>query len=110
MKKSAHQIWKKAKEQGLTKEEFKEKLIENNVIVPKIKICEVAVVTPRYRDFQIWLRENEKPNEKYTWIDEINSVRGIMFDRVEKLYNYDEIKDIDDVLDYLETHLRSNRT
>ena len=25
MKKSAHQIWKEAKEQGLTKEEFKEK-------------------------------------------------------------------------------------
>jgi uncharacterized phage protein (TIGR01671 family) len=37
MKKSAHQIWKESKEHNLSKEEFKEKLIENNVIVPKIK-------------------------------------------------------------------------
>lgn len=109
MEKSAHQIWKEAKEQKLTQEEFKEKLKTEGVIVP-VKKYEVAVITPRYRDFQIWLRENEKPNEKYTWIDEINSVRGKIFDRVEKLYNYYEIKDVNDVLDYLETHLRSNRT
>jgi len=33
MKKSAHQIWKESKEQNLSKEEFKQKLIENNVII-----------------------------------------------------------------------------
>jgi hypothetical protein len=33
MKKSAHQIWKESKEQNLTKEEFKEKLKSEGVII-----------------------------------------------------------------------------
>lgn len=40
MKKSAHQIWREAKEHNLTKQEFKKKLIENNVIVKKEAVLE----------------------------------------------------------------------
>jgi hypothetical protein len=35
-------------------------------------------------------------------------MRSKLFDKVEKLYNYYEIKDINDILYYIETHLRSN--
>jgi|GEM_PF-5089646 len=38
MKKSAHQIWKKAKEMNLNDEEFKLYLKANGVIVPKESI------------------------------------------------------------------------
>ncbi|WP_220764334.1 hypothetical protein, partial [Flavobacterium sp. UMI-01] len=34
-RKSAHAIWKEAKEQNLTKEEFKKKLKNEGVIIPK---------------------------------------------------------------------------
>jgi hypothetical protein len=105
MKKSAHQIWKESKEQNLTKEEFKEKLKIEGVIVKKL---EVAVLCPSFRDYKIWLKENEKTNENYTWVYSINCVRGKLFDRVEKIFRYYNIQDINGVLDYLETHLRSN--
>ena len=38
MKKTAHQIWKEAKELGLNDEEFKKYLKDNGVIVPKESI------------------------------------------------------------------------
>ena len=38
MKKSAHQIWKEAKELGLNDEEFKKYLKDNGIVVPKESI------------------------------------------------------------------------
>ena len=43
MRKTAHQIWKESKEQGLTPEEFKQKLIDLGVIIPKGKILTSVV-------------------------------------------------------------------
>lgn len=71
-------------------------------------LCEVAVVCPSQRTFQNWQKENKKPDENYTWVYSINNVRGKIFDRIEKLYKYYEIRDIDDVLYYLETRLKRN--
>lgn len=71
---------------------------------------EVAVITPRFRDYLEFIRRQNIENEKYCFVDSIQKVKGRLFDRVEKLHNYFYIKDIDEVLDYLETHLRSNRT
>lgn len=76
----------------------------------KPMLCEVAVITPRFRDYLEFIRNQNIENEKYCFVDSIQSVRGKLFDRVEKLNNYFHIKDIDEVLDYLETHLRSNHT
>lgn len=76
----------------------------------KPMLCEVAVLCPIFRDYKIWLRENENPNENYTWVYRVDCVRGRRFDRVEKIFRYYNIKDIDDILDYLETHLRGNLT
>ena len=39
MKKSAHQIWKEAKDANLSKEEFKQKLVDEKVIVRKCIYC-----------------------------------------------------------------------
>jgi len=74
----------------------------------KPMLAEVAVICPSYRDFLNFVREFEKDGEIYTWVYGIDKVRGRLFDRVEKLFNYYELKDIDAVMDYLETHLRSN--
>lgn len=71
-------------------------------------LCEVAVVTPRFRDYLEFIRNQKNENEKYCFVDSIQSVRGKLFNRVEKLHNYFHIKDIDEILDYLETHLHSN--
>ncbi len=74
----------------------------------KPMLVEVAVITPRFRDYLEYIRNQNIENEKYCFVDNIRAVRGKLFDRVEKLHNYFHIQDIDDVLDYLETHLRSN--
>lgn len=73
-------------------------------------LCEVAVVTPRFKDFLNYIRESDNENEKYCWVYCLKAIQGKRFDRIEKLYNYFYIDDIDDVLDYLESHLRSNLT
>lgn len=73
-------------------------------------LCEVAVLTPKYRDFVYWVEKNQKEKEVYTWIFNVDKVRGKRFNRIEKLFNYYEIQDINDVMDYLETHTVSNLT
>lgn len=40
IKKSAHQIWRESKEQNLSKEEFKQKLVDEKVIVRKCIYCQ----------------------------------------------------------------------
>ena len=73
-------------------------------------LCEVAVVTPKYRDFDYFIKNNRKENEIYTWIYNVDRIRGKRFNRIEKLFNYYEIQDINNVMDYLETHTVSNLT
>jgi len=68
---------------------------------------EVAVICPLYRDYQYWLKDNQKPGERYTFVDHINPVRGRIFDRVEKIYRHEEIKELGEILDYLESHMKT---
>jgi hypothetical protein len=93
------------------------KKVQNNVSVnhelgndTKPLLCEVAVVTPKYRDFIYWVEKNQKENEVHTWIFNVDKIRGKRFNRIEKLYNYHEIQDINEIMDYLETHTVSNLT
>ncbi len=90
---------------------------QNNVTVKdqngnstKPLLCEVAVVTPKYRDFVYWVEKNQKENEVYTWIFNVDKVREKRFNKIEKLFNYYEIQSINEVMDYLETHTVSNLT
>lgn len=62
----------------------------------------IAVVTPKYRNFINWVEENKNENELYYWIYSKESLIGRTFDRVEKLFDYFEIKEIDDLLYDLE--------
>lgn len=66
----------------------------------------VAVVTPKFTDYLKYIRETNIEGEKYTWIYSVKNVRGILFDRVEKLHNFFHIKDIDDIMSYLESHTK----
>lgn len=72
----------------------------------KINFYEVAIITPKYIDFFFWIKQNKKDNEIYTWIFKLDKVLGKKFDRIEKLYNYQEVQDIDEILYYLERHLK----
>jgi len=54
-KKSAHQIWKEAKEQNMNDAEFKEYLKKNGVIVPKESI-------DRQHEIAENIRKRLKPN------------------------------------------------
>jgi len=79
MKKSAHQIWKESKEQNLTKEEFKEKLIENNVIVPKIKIENFynKLFRTKGNNTDYKINKFNKENVKITWFETSNTLYSI---------------------------------
>jgi hypothetical protein len=71
----------------------------------KNNFFEVAVICPSFRDFKIWLLENKKDDEIYTWVYSINCVRGKRFHKLEKLYRWMYVKDIDDILTYIEMHI-----
>jgi len=76
---------------------------------PKPLLCKVAVVTPKFRDFMNWVDINQKEGETYACVNRIDNVWGRRFNRIEKLYNYQEIKDIDDIMEYLEMRIVSNQ-
>lgn len=65
MKKSAHQIWKESKEQNLSKEEFKQLLLKEKVIMKTLKKVEIE---PDYClcqcDCEKALNENNIPFKK----------------------------------------------
>ena len=65
-------------------------------------LIKVAVLTRSCKDYLIFLNENEKENEVYTWIYNVDQTRGKRFDRIEKYYDWYEIKNIDEILYYLE--------
>lgn len=91
----------------------KDRVISNekeNSTCANAMLCEVAVITPRFKDYLEFIRNQNIEKEKYHFVDSIKSVRGKLFDRVERLHNYFHVKDIREVEDYLETHLRSNLT
>lgn len=69
----------------------------------------VAVITPKFTDYLGYIREQQEENTKYTHVCNLKSVLGRLYDRVEKLHNYYTIEDISDVMEYLETHVKSNR-
>jgi hypothetical protein len=71
---------------------------------------EVAVICPSYITYLTWLKENsDNPEERYTWVDHLKPIIGKRFDRVEKLYKWYKIEDIDEVLDYLESHMKDEK-
>jgi hypothetical protein len=84
-------------------------LIENfDKLNNQKKIFEVAVLAPKYEYYYDFIKSQNNKNEKYFFVDSINKVIGKSFDRIEKLHNYYYIEDIDEILDYLKKHLRSN--
>jgi len=73
----------------------------------KKQIIEVAVIGTSFHDFKIWLKENEKPNEKYYFIQTIKDAIGKRFDRIEKLRNYYLLNNVYEIIDYIEIRLKS---
>ena len=44
---------------------------------------QVAVICFSYRVFMEWVKENQKENETYSWINSINKAFGKHFNRIE---------------------------
>ncbi len=69
------------------------------------KSLKVAVVASRYRTFSIWLStQKNTEGEEFVLVHDLTSARGHWFNKVEKLYDYYEIRDANKVFEYLEKH------
>jgi hypothetical protein len=55
------------------------------------KFIEVAVLSPRRIDFNLWVGVHKKEGERYHFIDEPIRATGLIFHRVEKGYKFYEI-------------------
>lgn len=63
----------------------------------KTVLCEVAVLSASRRNFDLWVKENRKENERYHCVSRMQDVLGHVFHRVEKIYSFVEIPDVFEV-------------
>lgn len=68
----------------------------------------VAVLASSMYMFKIWVDENKKPNERYRYIDRLDKCYGITFDKIEKYCDWYNLRDIDKILEALESRINRN--
>ena len=56
-------------------------------------LCEVAVLSAYRRNFDLWVKENRKENERYHCISRMQDVFGRVFHRIEKSHRWVEMPD-----------------
>lgn len=66
----------------------------------------IAIITPTCKDYMQFINDNPSDIKEYTWVHSINIARGRRFDDVIKLYQYYKIDGINEVLEYLESHMK----
>ena len=69
--------------------ELKNKDLTGNDAKPVL--CEVAVLSAYRRDFDLWVKENRKENERYHCVSRMQDVRGRVFHRIEKSHRWAEM-------------------
>ena len=60
-------------------------------------LVEVAVLSAYRKRFDMWVEDNGKEGEKYICVTDIRDTRGRVFSRVEKSYDWWEMKNANDV-------------
>lgn len=87
MKKSAHQVWKEAKEQNISKQEIKEIMIKEGIIIKKWKSLRKYKPEENNNLYDILLN-NDLVVRDCTFVR-----KGIIFTQVDSLetYNFNEI-------------------
>jgi len=76
----------------------------------KVRLCVVAVLCKRLRDFKTFENENKKHNEDFIWIYDYPSTMGRTYDRIEKVFDWYEMHNAEEILKGVEQRLRSNYT
>lgn len=56
-------------------------------------LCEVAVLSAYRRNFDLWVKENRKENERYHLVSRVQDVWGQVFHRVQKSHGWVEMPD-----------------
>lgn len=73
----------------------------------------VLIITTHSRNYHNWIKENgsKVENINYYFINSIRSIRGLFLnedDEVIELYDSSEIHEIEEILEYIESHTLSN--
>jgi len=66
----------------------------------------IAIVTPYFRDFYQFIKYSPFDGSYFEvkWVDQFKTVFGRDYDGYILYYKYWEIKEINDIVDYLESH------
>ena len=59
--------------------------------------AKVAVLSESRERFNAWVRDNGKEGEGYIWVTDMQDTIGKVFSRVEKTFDWQRMKDADDV-------------
>lgn len=62
----------------------KDELTTYTPVDAKSMLCDVAVLSAYQIDFNLWVKENHKENERYHCISRMEDIWGKVFHRVEK--------------------------
>jgi hypothetical protein len=62
----------------------------------------VALIGPSHFKFTVWLKLNRKENVVYIWVYHMDRAVGHDFDKGVLLKGYPEIKDVEDIIEYVE--------
>lgn len=65
----------------------------------------IAVVTNSARRYMDYVNHLTNSKDTFVFIDTLNKVKGHRFNQVVKLYGYQDIKDIGEILNYIEVRL-----
>jgi hypothetical protein len=86
-----------------TKDELKNETANGT----KPVLCEVAVLSAYRQKFDEWVKENQKPNEKYICVMSVRDTLGRVFHRIEKTYQWWRMDDFAEVKRSCELRLRN---
>lgn len=70
-------------------------------------LCEVAVLSAYRQKFDEWVKENQKPNEKYICVMSVRDTVGRVFHRIEKTYQWWRMDDCTEVKRSCELRIRN---
>jgi hypothetical protein len=56
------------------------------------KILYVAVITKYKKEFDFWVKENQKTNEKYIFVSRDEDIIGRRFDEIKIIYGFDDLE------------------
>jgi hypothetical protein len=72
------------------------------------KILHVAVITKYKKEFNWWVKENQKTNEKYIFVSREEDIIGWQFDEIKIAYGFYDLENHRTLLEDCKSHLKKN--